>query len=95
MADKEREPWIAVASAAHLQSKNPPRKIDSLLTQPDTLCEGERKWEIKERRIENRGLHLPKERRSRSGPPDRFPQWMPFLLETTYLRLSNRVFYTI
>lgn len=40
-------------------SQRIPPKIDSLLTQPDTLCEGEKEGEIKGQRMGDRGLHLP------------------------------------
>lgn len=46
----------AVKQSPSLQKK----KIDSLLTQPDSLCKGERKWRIKGQRIGNRGLRLPR-----------------------------------
>lgn len=46
----------AVKQSPSLQKK----KIDSLLTQPDSLCKEERKWQIKGQRMRNRGLRLPR-----------------------------------
>lgn len=63
LADKEPKPRMhPVRSLLQpICSQRMPPKIDSLLTQPDTLCEGERKCEIKGQRMRGtRGLHLPR-----------------------------------
>lgn len=70
-------------------SQRIPPKIDSLLTQPDTLCERERKWEIKEQRMEDKGHHLPKvwaEAGHWTGSHTGYPSTFKL---TTYLRPSN------
>lgn len=65
-------------------SQRIPPKIDSLLTQPDTLCEGERKWEIKGWRMGGQGAPLAKNM-SRSSSLDRFPQWSFYHLQKYHI----------
>lgn len=52
--------FFAPSAVKQSPSHQKKKKIDSLLTQPDSLCKGERKWWIKGQRIGNRGLRLPR-----------------------------------